>query len=528
MIAAHVTSPLDMPAYLRVVVAAVAGVVLALAFPPFGASLLAPVAVAVLTLVMFRQRPWLGGLCGLVAGLAFFLMLLRWLSLIGADAWLALSLFCAAWFGLMGVAIAYLSFLRWWPLWIAGAWLLQEALRDRIPLGGFPWGRLAFAQTATTLTPWAAIAGAAAVTFMTALVGAIMAAAFLNLRSRNRLRGGLLVAGIIVIGVSSVIIPRPAVGQTDGGPSQTVAAVIQGGLPSGEAPDAPRDVLTRHVAETVAVGEAADEGLTREPNIVIWPENAADIDPLRDEASAAAISAAAAAVNAPILVGAVLGIDDMTVANVGIVWDPVTGPGEYYVKQRPVPFGEYVPFRPLLTALIGRFDQVPRDFIAGESSGVLSMGDVVIADVICFEVAYDDVVRGAVLDGGRVIVIQTNNATFAGLGQPEQQVAMSRLRAVEFGRTVLVAATTGISAVIDPTGAVVSEIGEFQSGSMVETIQLRDSLTIAARVGPWPEILASLATMLALGWSIWRRLLGKSKPNGNSVSARDIGSSSDD
>ena len=75
--------------------------------------------------------------------------------------------------------------------------------------------------------------------------------------------------------------------------------------------------------------------------------------------------------------------------------------------------------------------------------------------------------------GGRVLVVQTNNATFAGLGQPEQQIAMSRLRAVEHGRTVLVAATSGISAVIAPNGAVVAELDEANVGYLVETVALR-------------------------------------------------------
>ncbi len=231
------------------------------------------------------------------------------------------------------------------------------------------------------------------------------------------------------------------------------------------------------------------------------PENSSDIDPLQDEASAVDISRAADTIAAPILVGAVLSLNPDEVANVGIVWNPGTGPGEMYTKQRPVPFGEYVPFRSFLVPIIGRFDQVPRDFIAGETPGVLTMNDVVIGNVICFEVAYDDVVRDAVNGGGRVLVVQTNNATFAGLGQPEQQLAMSRLRAVEFGRSVLVAATTGISAVIAPDGAVVAQLDESQRGALVAGIPLRDSRTLAARLGSIPEIAISLAVLGGLIWA---------------------------
>ena len=142
--------------------------------------------------------------------------------------------------------------------------------------------------------------------------------------------------------------------------------------------------------------------------------------------------------------------------NSGVVWDPQTGPGERYVKRHPVPFGEYIPFRAQLSGWIERLDQIPRDFYAGDRPGNLDVGPAAVGDVICFEVAYDGLVRDVVTGGADVLVVQTNNATYNGTGQPQQQMAMSRLRAVEHGRTVLVAATSGISAVVAPDGEVVA------------------------------------------------------------------------
>jgi apolipoprotein N-acyltransferase len=478
------------------------------AFPPFGASILAPFAVAALTLSVLGTSIVRSLLIGVVGGVVFFAVLLRWVALVGGDAWIALSVFCALWFGLQAMAISLVGRLPAWPLWVASVWVLQEALRDRIPLGGFPWGRLAFAQTATTITPWAAIGGAALVTFVTALCGALIAAAFLAWK-RSAPRHSLLLIGLLlVIGFGGIVIPRPDAGETMGGPATTNAAVVQGGVPSTGLGfgDERREVLQRHVDQTLALSDRVDSGATSQPDFVIWPENSSDIDPLRDAQAATAISRAADAIAVPILVGAVLVIDDTSVANVSIVWDPESGPGEIYTKQRPVPFGEYVPFRPILTQIIGRFDRIPRDFIAGDESGVLLVGDARLGIVICFEVAYDDVVRNAVTEGGRAIVVQTNNATFAGLGQPEQQIAMSRLRAVEFGRTVLVAATSGISAIIDPAGRLLAEAPEGAETSLVATIPLRDSMTIAARVGEAPEfVLAAIAVIAGLVAIIYGR-----------------------
>jgi apolipoprotein N-acyltransferase len=202
--------------------------------------------------------------------------------------------------------------------------------------------------------------------------------------------------------------------------------------------------------------------------------------------------------------------DDPTrVWNVGILWGPTSssapGPGDYYLKQHPVPFGEWVPLRPVLTRLISRFDMIPRDFAAGTRTGVLQLGPARIGDLICFEVAYDELGRAAVRGdgvtgelaglGARILTVQTNNATYGWTGQPEQQMAMSRLRAVEHGRAVLIAATSGISAIIRPDGSVAGSLPEFTPGYIEETVPLRDSLTLADRLGEAPELLASLAAI---------------------------------
>jgi apolipoprotein N-acyltransferase len=492
----------------RLLIAIASGVLLALAFPPVGASLLAPPAVALLVIATYRTTAWRGALIGAVQGAVTFGILLRWMTVVGGDAWILLVGLCAFWIGVVGAGQALVTRLRWWPLWVACVWVLQEALRDRIPLGGFPWGRLAFAQTATTLTPWAAIAGAPAVTFATALAGAVLA--FLAIVAVARRPGwrqwvAASVGGLLIIALAGLLVPRPVSGQADDGPATAVAAVIQGGVPSTglSIADERRAVLDRHLAQTLRLAEDVAAGTVPQPDVVIWPENAVDIDPYADPQVAAALTASARAVGVPILVGAIIDApgDPSRIANAGIVWTPDDGPTQMYVKRHPVPFGEYIPFRSLIAPLVGRLDRVPRDMTAGQEAGVLQAGSVRLGDVICFEVAYDDIVHDAVTAGGRVIVVQTNNATFAGLGQPEQQVAMSRLRAVEHGRAVLVAATSGISAVIGPDGAVVSEIGEADVGYLVETVPLRDSLTWADRLGQVPEWIAAALGLAAMVWA---------------------------
>ncbi|MCU1691375.1 MAG: Apolipoprotein N-acyltransferase, partial [Frankiales bacterium] len=239
-------------------------------------------------------------------------------------------------------------------------------------------------------------------------------------------------------------------------------------------------------------------GRTPRPDLVVWPENASDLDPFTDPGAAALIDRAVRAVGVPVLVGAVLDGPGAEVSNAGIVWDPVTGPGERYVKQHPVPFGEYIPYRSLVRKISKKVDLVPRDFTHGTRTGLLDVGPVRLGDVICFEVAYDGLVRDAVRAGGTMIVVQTNNATFGRSGETVQQLAMSRLRAVEHGRSVVVAATSGISAVIAPDGDVLDRSRIFTRDLLVVDVPVRTAQTLATRVGLVPELLLSLVGLAGL------------------------------
>lgn len=502
--------------WVRAFGAVLGGLLLAASFPPYDLVWLAPVALALLTLSWHGTRVRHGLWLGFLAGLVFFLVLVRWLSVVGTDAWIILATYCALWIALVGAAVAGTSRLRAWPLVVPLLWVAQEAFRDRVPLGGFPWGRLAFGQTATTLTPYAALAGAPAVTFAIALVGALLAWAVVSFRSASpRLVLGALVA-VALVGTLGGLVALPVEGEDAGGPSTVTAAVVQGDVPQAglDAFGQREAVLRNHVRVTEQLAADVAAGRAPRPDLVVWPENSSDIDPFTDVAAAELIQQAVDAIDVPVLVGAVVTApDDPTRAwNVGIVWGPTgseaAGPGDYYVKQHPVPFGEWVPWREILTRLVGRFDLVPRDFAAGDRTGVLQLGPARIGNLICFEVAYDELVRDAVTGqgvrgelaglGGRILTVQTNNATYGRTGQPEQQVAMSRLRAVEHGRAVLVAATSGISAVLSPDGTIVSQLPEFVPGTLVVDVPLRDSLTLADRLGATPEWAATAAALAVL------------------------------
>ena len=269
-------------------------------------------------------------------------------------------------------------------------------------------------------------------------------------------------------------------------------------------------MLDNHVEATRELAADVRAGRLDAPDLVVWPENSSDIDPFEDPGAYAAIDGAVRDIGVPVLVGAVLQGPGDGLSNAGIVWDPETGPGERYVKRHPVPFGEYIPLRPLARRISDSVDLVPRDFVAGDEVGVLDVGPVRLGDVICFEVVYDDLVRDTVRDGGRLLVVQTNNATFGRSPQTEQQLAMSRLRAVEHGRAVVVAATSGISAVVRPDGSLAHRTQVFTRDVSVTEVALGDTSTPATRLGALPELVLSLlaAGAVAVAVGIRRRAAG--------------------
>lgn len=477
----------------RIAAAVASGLLLYLAFPPVDLPWLAPPAVALLTVACRGASARLGALLGLLHGLALFLPLVEWTATIaGPLALVALSLLQAAFLALLGAALALATRARWWPLWTAALWVGQEALRDRAPFGGFPWGRLAFSQGDSALTPVASLGGAPLVTFVVALLAGALAWTAVHAR-RTPVLAGVVSAGAVTVSLGgAALVPLP----TDG--ESVRVAVVQGNVPRlGLGFNAQRAaVLGNHASATRQLAADVRAGRQDQPDLVIWPENASDLDPFTDPDAYEVIDAVVKDVGVPVLVGAVLDGPGDKISNAGIVWDPQTGPGERYVKRHPVPFGEYIPYRSVVRKISKKVDLVPRDFASGNDAGVLDVGPVRLGDVICFEVAYDDLVRDVVTGGGRLLVVQTNNATFGRSGETEQQLAMGRLRAVEHGRAVLVAATSGISAVIAPDGELVDEAPVFTREVLMREVPVRDDRTPATRVGAAPE---AALTVLGLG-----------------------------
>jgi apolipoprotein N-acyltransferase len=162
-----------------------------------------------------------------------------------------------------------------------------------------------------------------------------------------------------------------------------------------------------------------------------------------------------------------------------------------------MPFGETIPWR----SFFAFFDPIANtagNFAPGTKAVPFPMGPAVVGIDTCYEVAFDDVVRDSVTDGTNLIAVPTNNATFGKTEMTYQQLAMDQERAVEHGRSVVVAATSGVSAIIDPNGTITQQTGLFTPAALVATVPLRSTITLADRLGSWPEWVMVVVGLLAL------------------------------
>ncbi|HEY1625740.1 MAG TPA: apolipoprotein N-acyltransferase [Streptosporangiaceae bacterium] len=490
------------------------GVILALAFPPYGIWPLAVAGPCLLVLALGGRSLRGSLLCGLVFGAAFFFPLLSWLINVAWYALLSLALALTVFFAVLTVGQRLLLHLRYWPVAVAGWWVTAEGVRDRWPFP-FPWGRLAMSQAGSPAAGWMAIGGAPLLTFLLALTGAMIARAVLAGTARPRPSHAWLAAVLTVLAVSGIACaPLDPVGHA---PTAQVAA-IQGNVP--RARNLPQqlndtEVTQNHAGATLKLAGEVKAGKLPAPDVVLWPENSTDLDPFENPAIYAEIANAVLTIGRPILVGEVLQGSEQL--NVGQLWTPKGGPGPMYIKRQLVPFGEYIPWRGFISSFSSLPTLQPQNFTAGTKPVVLTVGKIRLGDVICYEVGFDPLVRSEVTAGANLLTVQSNDADFeidGQSGESGQQVAMARLRAIESDRSVVYVSTTGESAIIAPDGQVIMNSGLWRQAILEARVPLVTYRTLADRIGQWPEYaiiaftVASLLVALSLVTGIGSRRPG--------------------
>jgi apolipoprotein N-acyltransferase len=515
------------PRLTRLGAAILAGLLLCSSYPGFNWWWAAVVAFAVLAWVLTRPATThAGGFgYGFLFGLAFYLPLIHWVSiLVGAIPLLALVLVCSLFPGLFGLLAVVVRQLPGWPIWFAVLWAAQEWLKSTVPFGGFPWGVVAAGQTEGPFLPLVRLGGVPLLALAIVLVGCSATAMTLEivawLRPSRQPHAGSppevvlpAVCICLVFFATAAIWPQVRHSGTGSGNEPVVtAAVVQGNVPRlGLEFNAQRlAVLGNDVRETRRLADDVRAGRAPQPDFVVWPEDASEVDPLRNPDAAQQISIAVEAIGAPILVGAVLDVagrppEAPAQTNTVIVWNPKTGPGDRHDKRIVQPFGEYLPWRGFFRHLSGMADMAGY-IVPGSGTGVVHAGGIPVGVATCWEVIFDRALRDSVRNGAEVLAVPANNANF-NQTMSEQQLAFSKVRAVELDRYTVVASNVGISALVTPDGRELARTSFFEPGYLDNQVRRKTTLTPAARWGPIVQgslVVAAVAVLFAAmlhnGW----------------------------
>ncbi|ANP74844.1 Acyltransferase (plasmid) [Cryobacterium arcticum] len=431
---------------------------------------------------------------GFLGGFAFWGTHILWLTVyLGPVPWLALAgleaVFFAAGCALIAVAWRFTDrafrgvFGRYGftPIVVACLWTLREFVTSNWPYGGFSWGRLAFSQSESPFGELVAWVGISGLSFLLAWVGALFVQV---LRSRTFRRRAAL--AVIPVGLITVFLAVPPVAIAEAGTMRV--AGVQGDSDAGLFGEyKPGEILGDHVAATEPLyGEDVD--------VVVWPENAADLNPLKNGQAADILDDVTERMNAPLVTGTITSDGDKTFNSL-LLWNRGSGAVDQYDKMHPVPFAEYIPDRDFWFPLApGLLSLIPRDYTIGTRDNIFELEEVKAGLAICFDIVDDNLIRQMVAGGAELILAPSNNADFGRSDESVQQLAIARLRAIEYGRSVVNVSTVGTSAVIAPDGSTIDRLPAFTPGSMVADVPLSTTITPAALLGAGIEL-----TLSALG-----------------------------
>lgn len=450
-------------------------------------------------------------------GLGLGIISLSWVAVIGWYVLPPLLAFMALWQGLVGVATVATARVVRAPvlraLLLGCAWSLAEFGAGRVPFGGFGWVRLAYSQVDSPLAGWLPLVGVGGLSLVVAVLANLALLLVLPaIRRPVRIAAGVL-AALLVLGAP---LAGRAIGSGTAGESVNVG-MVQGNVDGSAGPNAmgyARSVTDNHVSQTVTLMARARAGLDPMPDFVLWPENATDVDPTLDAQTRNLVGRASDISGLPILVGAVMqGPGEGERQTTALWWRTDQQVTARYDKRNLVPFGEWIPLRKQLLPVLPVLEQVGAQSVPGTTPGVLDVrlgpdgrgAPLVVGDIICFELAWDSTVHDTVDHGAEVLVVQSNNGTYTGTGQPHQQFAITRARAMEMRREIVVATTNSLSGLVHPDGSVTGATTEGRAEARTFTVPRRDGLTPALWLGPALELAAAIASLLVVGIALTRR-----------------------
>jgi apolipoprotein N-acyltransferase len=501
----------------ELVMAAVSGVLMVLAFPGIDQAWMAWFALVPLALVAFnprRKRDMTAIFAAFGAG--FYLMLLYWFLAMHPLTWLGFSeaasiaIVIFAWLGstfLLTLQLGAFGFVYGWMtqtwgragwkhvLALALGWVTLEWLTS-LGMFGFTWGNLALTQYQTL--PMLQIIDVVGSFPLAGVIVAFNAALALAIRrqvGRPFALENWKPVGAAVIPVA-IVAGYGAIRVSDKLPETTFSvAIVQGNIHGGEKFAKGANALERTMDKYLGLSAK-----NRQTDLVLWPETAIPAYLRNVPPAYARLQEAAKADHRYYMVGT---LDwsgsqppDLKVYNaVGAIGPQGESVGFDY-KRHLVPFGEYVPFRDTLPeplkGLVSQINILALDFSPGIDPHLFEFPFAKIGAGVCYDGIFPDAIRPTVQKGAQVLALVTNDAWYKDTTAPRVLNAHAVLRAVENKRWVLRAANTGISSVIDPVGNIQGRTGVYQDATLVGRAAPMTELTLYTRFGDWASGLAAL------------------------------------
>lgn len=454
-----------------------AALILSAAFEPIGLWFAAIIGYALFfTGLRKSSNPVLHSL---IFGLVSNAIILHWSSkYVGLLPWTFLATLQAVFYIPVGVIYRRTQSLPW----AITALLVTEELRARFPFGGFSWTRIAFSQVDSPLLPLVSYGGVLFLTFVTLL----LALALVKVTVKR-------ISLILLTLLGAAFLPQQTV------PTQELSLLaIQGNTPSVGLEFNSRAKAVFYLHRDLTLQVLQEQGQTdltseRKYDAIIWPENAIDIDPRNYPEVALDIESLTAQFQMPLIAGVVLKNDGVP-QNASVMYGADNVIASTYIKRYLTPFGEYMPLRPL-AEFISPYASSVNDFSAGDSFVQHIISGQKVSPIICYEIINDGLVRTAAL-GSKALIVQTNSATFANTSQGAQQLAITRIRAVEHSRAILSVSTVGISAFIDNNGRVINQGLENESLALSGVLGLQDNITLADHLGGAAVLLTLLFSLI--------------------------------
>jgi len=464
------------------------GFIAQLAFAPVDIWIFFPIALALIIKRTHKKSFKARAVDGFIFSLGFTLPLLHWSSTyVGIWPWLILGIGQA----LLISPFTWFTNQRSWVLLLTvpSFWVVLEWIRVNYPFGGFGWGRAGFIAVDTPFSQLLSIGGVPLASFTVVFLGVLIHLTVLKMK--------LQFAPLLLIVFANILIPNHSIEANN----VFKVAAVQGSVPDlGLDFNSQRTaVLNNHLELTRNWKTRLNRPASFEPDLFIWPENASDVDPLTTAKTQ--ISNLVSFLEKPLIVGGVGSIASRP-TNLSILWEPKSGPTDIYIKRHLAPFGEVMPLRSI-AEFVSPLAKNVNDFQAGDESKIFQVGVGKILPVICFEILDDRLLRSSI-ENSNLIVAQTNNATFGESAESDQQLQITRARAIESGRSIVVVSTVGNTALIDQNGKISSILAKYDSGILYGEMNLSSANTSAYWLTAWVEQ-GCFAVIVILLLSILRR-----------------------